>query len=70
VLRGELPKRGDLRVLLAHGAADEVCPVEESRSLARVLDEAHKPARYVEFDGPHTIPLEVVGALVTFATAP
>ncbi len=34
MLRGELPKRGDLRVLLAHGAADAVCPVEES-ALAR-----------------------------------
>jgi phospholipase/carboxylesterase len=70
MLRAELPKRSDLRVLLAHGAADATCPVEESRSLARMLDEAHKPARYVEFDGPHTIPLEVVRALATFATAP
>jgi predicted esterase len=70
MLRGELPKRDDLRILLAHGAADAVCPVEESRSLARVLDEAHKPVRYIEFDGPHTIPIEVVGALATFATAP
>jgi predicted esterase len=69
MLRAELPKRGDLRILLAHGATDAVCPVEESRSLARALDEAHRPARYLEFDGPHTIPLEVVGALVTFATA-
>jgi len=34
ILRGELPKRGDVRILLAHGAADAVCPVEESRSLA------------------------------------
>jgi hypothetical protein len=34
--------------------------VEESRSLARVLDEAHRPAQYVEFDGPHTIPMVVV----------
>jgi predicted esterase len=68
MLRGELPKRDDLRVLLAHGAADPVCPVEESRSLARMLDEAHKPARYVEFDGPHIIPMVVVRALATFAT--
>ncbi len=70
VLRGELPKRSDLRVLLAHGATDPVCPVEESRSLARALEAAHEPARYVEFDGPHTIPLEVVKALSTFATGP
>jgi hypothetical protein len=36
------------------------CPVEESRSLARVLEVANKPAHYVEFDGPYTIPAEVV----------
>ncbi len=70
VLRGELPKRVALRVLLAHGAADAVCPVEESRSLARTLEEAHRPARYLEFDGPHTVPMEVVRALATFTTAP
>ena len=70
MLRGELPKRDDLRVLLAHGAEDPVCPVEESRSLARMLDEAHKPAQYVEFDGGHTIPGVVVRALAKFATAP
>jgi predicted esterase len=70
MLRDELPKRGDLRVLLAHGKTDAVCPVEQSRSLARMLDEAHAPARYVEFEGGHTIPMEVVRALVAFATPP
>jgi len=70
MLRAELPGRGGLRVLLAHGAADAVCPVDESRSLARVLEQAHRPARYVEFDGPHTIPMEVVSAVAAFATAP
>ena len=70
MLRGELPMRDNLRVLLAHGAADAVCPVEESRSLARMLEEAHKPPRFVEFDGSHIIPMEVVRALATFATAP
>jgi phospholipase/carboxylesterase len=69
-LRGELPKRDDLRILLAHGAQDTRCPVEESRSLARVLEAAQKPARYLEFDGGHSIPPEVVLALAAFATAP
>jgi pimeloyl-ACP methyl ester carboxylesterase len=68
-LRGELPKRGDLRVLLAHGSADAVCPVEESRSLARTLDDAHRPVQYIEFDGPHTVTIEVVRALAMLATA-
>jgi predicted esterase len=69
MLRGELPKRRDLRILLAHGSADAVCSVEESRSLARVLEAAHKPAQYIEFDGPHTVPPEAVHALVALATA-
>jgi predicted esterase len=69
VLRGELPRREGLRVLLAHGSADSVCPVVESRSLAQVLEAAHRPARYIEFDGPHEVPPEVVRARVAFATS-
>jgi len=68
MLRGALPQRDDLRILLAHGAHDQRCPVEESRSLARVLEAAHKPAKYIEFDGEHTVPTEVVRALVAFVT--
>jgi predicted esterase len=70
MLRGALPKRDDLRILLAHGAHDTQCPVEESRSLARVLEVAHKPAQYIEFDGGHVVPAEVVRALAAFATVP
>lgn len=69
MLRGGLPKR-DLRILLAHGAHDEQCPVEESRTLARVLESADKPARYIEFNGGHIVPAEVVRALAAFATVP
>jgi predicted esterase len=65
--RGDLAAR-DLRFLLAHGARDTTCPVEESRSLARVLERSGRRVHYVEFDGPHGIPPEVVTALVTFAT--
>ncbi|MFT3913013.1 MAG: hypothetical protein QM704_02670 [Anaeromyxobacteraceae bacterium] len=59
-LRGELPRRKGLRVLLAHGARDEVCPPSESRTLA--------PVRFLEFDGGHTVPDEAVAALVALAT--
>jgi phospholipase/carboxylesterase len=68
VLRGALPKREGLRVLLAHGRGDTVCPVEESRSLAHALVAAGKPAQYVEFDGGHTMPPEVLRAFVGFVT--
>jgi len=69
-LRGALPERTDLRVLLAHGRRDPICPVIESRSLAGVLEKSHAPVRYVEFDGGHVVPPEVVQALVAFAKPP
>jgi phospholipase/carboxylesterase len=68
-LRGALPSRAGIRVLLAHGSADRVCPVDESRSLAGALKKAGIPVQYLEFKGEHTIPPEVVRALVAFATA-
>jgi phospholipase/carboxylesterase len=68
VLRGELPKRQGLRTLLVHGRADTVCPVEESRSLSRVLEAARQPVQYLEFDGGHFIPDEAIGRLVSLAT--
>src|SRR5262245_42628644 len=60
--RGELPNR-DLRFVLAHGTRDAVCPIEESRSLAKVLEQAGKKPRYLEFDGTHAIPTEALTAL-------
>jgi len=68
-LRGQLPKRANLRVLLAHGNRDRVCPVNESRSLATALKNAQVPAQYLEFDGEHTVPAGVIRALVAFTTA-
>ena len=64
--RGVLPQR-DLRFLLAHGARDPVCPVEESRSLAKVLEAAGRPVRYIEFHGRHEMPRDVIEAIVAFA---
>ena len=63
--RGQLPSRS-LRFLLAHGTRDPSCPVEESRSLAKVLEAVHRPVRYIEFDGKHEMPTEVIEALAAF----
>lgn len=65
--RGQLPSRS-LRFLLAHGTRDSRCPVEESRSLAKVLASKNKPVRYIEFNGEHELPSEVIEALVTLVT--
>jgi dipeptidyl aminopeptidase/acylaminoacyl peptidase len=55
-------------VLLAHGSSDQRCPVEESRSLARALAAANKPAQNIEFDGGHVVPDEVLRAFVRFVS--
>ena len=68
-LRGQLPKRAGLSVLLAHGKRDTVCPVNESRSLATALKDAQVPVQYLEFDGEHTVPASIIGALASFASA-
>ncbi|CAN5475126.1 hypothetical protein BH09MYX1_BH09MYX1_26260 [soil metagenome] len=52
----------------AHGRSDPTCPVNESRSLATVLEQANVPVRYIEFDGAHVIPPEAIDALVALAT--
>ena len=67
-LRGDLPKRGDLRILLAHGRDDDVCPVNESRSLADALRKAEVQVEYLEFAGGHTVPEAAVRALVALVT--
>lgn len=69
-LRDDLPKRKELRVLLAHGTHDTVCPVLESRTLFSALQSAHVPTNSVEFDGGHELAAEVVRALVAFAAPP
>lgn len=66
-LRGELPKREGLDILLAHGTRDQRCPVAESRSLASALEQAGKSARYIELDVQHEVPDEAVQALVELA---
>ncbi|WP_144006931.1 S9 family peptidase, partial [Pelomonas sp. KK5] len=38
-------------VLLMHGSDDRVVPVEQSRDMAKALQRAGKPVRYVEQDG-------------------
>ncbi|MEJ2320192.1 MAG: prolyl oligopeptidase family serine peptidase, partial [Gemmatimonadales bacterium] len=41
----------DIPVLIVHGEADEVVPVEESRRMAAALEEVGADVRYVELPG-------------------
>jgi len=56
-------------VVVVQAIDDDVCPVNEPRSLANALKNARRRVQYLEFDGGHTIPAEIVRAVVVFATA-
>ena len=51
------------RIYLCHGTADRIIPIDRSsRILAPRLQHAGYDVRYVEFDGPHTIPPDLLRA--------
>ncbi|MBL8960677.1 MAG: hypothetical protein JNJ98_12560 [Gemmatimonadetes bacterium] len=57
----ETTPRGKPQVFLAHGSADTVFPVSAaSRALESVLRERDYPVEYVEFEGGHELPGEVL----------
>lgn len=59
--------RGRPRVFVAHGTRDAVLPIQRcSRALVPRLERAGYAPRYVEFDGPHTVPPEVAREALDF----
>lgn len=62
--KDELAARRGLVSFVAHGSADSLCSVGQSRALVASLEAAGSSVRYVEFAGNHVIPPEVVSALV------
>jgi predicted peptidase len=54
-------RHGRPRFFVSHGTDDRVLPVDRcSRPLVARLEQAGYPVAYEEFDGPHTVPAEVV----------
>ena len=52
---------GAPRIFISHGIHDTVLPIERcGRRLARTLKEAGYDVDYREFDGGHTVPLDVI----------
>ena len=59
--------RGAPRVYVSHGLRDAVLPVDAcSRRIVPRLRRAGYDTRYDEFDGPHTVPPEIVGEALTW----
>ncbi|WP_197094565.1 alpha/beta hydrolase [Microvirga massiliensis] len=56
---------GQPRIFISHGINDQVLPVDRcSRRLAPVLRKRGYSLDYREFDGGHTVPLEMVSAAI------
>src|SRR5215216_4763634 len=53
-------QRGEPRIFISHGAKDQVLAIDRtSRRIVPQLTRAGYDVRYVEFDGPHTVPPEI-----------
>ena len=56
-------------IFISHGIADEVLPIEQtSRRIVPRLERDGYAVRYREFDGPHTIPPEVIEEALEWLT--
>lgn len=54
-------RQGKPRIFISHGIHDTVLPIDRcSRRIVRQLQREHYDVHYHEFDGPHTIPVEIV----------
>ncbi len=54
-------RQGMPRIFISHGTHDTVLPIDRcSRRLVRQLQREHYDVHYHEFDGSHTIPMEIV----------
>ncbi|MFL5625985.1 MAG: alpha/beta hydrolase [Ktedonobacteraceae bacterium] len=54
-------RQGRPHIYISHGTQDTVLPIELcSRQIVRQLQREHYDVFYREFDGPHTVPLQVV----------
>lgn len=54
-------RQGIPRIYISHGTQDAVLPIERcSRRIVRQLRREGYDVQYREFDGPHTIPVEIV----------
>lgn len=62
-------QQGKPRLFISHGTRDQVLPINRcSRKLVPQLQHAGYDVLYREFDGPHTLPLEVARQAVTWFT--
>jgi phospholipase/carboxylesterase len=57
-------------VFISHGTRDEILPIDQcSRRIVPQLQQSRYDVRYKEFDGPHTVPLEIAKEAVAWIKA-
>jgi phospholipase/carboxylesterase len=60
---------GAPRIYISHGLRDAVLPIDRcSRRLVPRLEDAGYDVTYHEFDGPHTVPAEIVAESIAWLT--
>ncbi len=63
-------RHGKPHIFISHGTQDNVLPIERcSRRIVPQLQRDHYDVSYREFDGPHTIPVDIVREAWTWFSA-
>jgi phospholipase/carboxylesterase len=63
-------QEGAPRLFISHGTRDEVLPIDIcSRQIVPLVQDAGYDVHYREFDGPHTVPPEIVSEALTWLQA-
>jgi predicted esterase len=62
---------GNPRVFISHGTADEILPIDRtSRFLVPLLRGVGHEVEYIEFDGPHAVPPDILRTAYEWFLAP
>jgi len=57
-------------IFISHGTRDEILPIDQcSRRIVPQLQRSRYDVQYREFDGPHTVPVEIARAAITWMGA-
>lgn len=51
-------KKSPLKIVQSHGSEDMILSLDGAKDLRSMLQKAGHQVRFIEFDGPHTIPME------------